>query len=126
MNTMHITRSLSRLAIAGAVALGLALAGVAHAQEPITEANVAQHIATAKTAADHQAIANFYKAQAAAAGEKVKMHEAMDAAYKSGQTGKTEARFHEHCKDLISSYKKEQKDNLELAKEHEEMAAKAK
>ena len=126
MNTITRSSSLSRLAMAGAFALSLALAGTSYAQDAITEANLADHIATAKTAADHQAIANFYTAQAAAAGEKVKMHQAMDSAYgKSGQKGRTEAQVHQHCKDLISSYTKEQKDYQALAKEHEAMAAKA-
>lgn len=125
MNIRTRSHSLSRLAAAGAFALGLAWAGASYA-DTITEDNVAQHIAAAKTPQDHQDIANFYTAQAAAAAAKVKLHQQMDSAYKSGQSGKTEAKFHEHCKDLIASYTREQKDNEALAKEHEAMAKAAK
>lgn len=126
MNTTTMSSFPTRLALAGAFALSLAFAGTTYAQDAVTEANLADRIVAAKTPADHQAIANFYTAQAAAAGEKVKMHQAMDAAYgKTGQKGRTEAQVHQHCKDLISSYTKEQKDYQALAKEHEAMAATA-
>lgn len=60
----------------------------AGAADTITDANVTDAIAAAKTPQDHQAIAAYFRAQAAAAGEKVKLHEAMLASWEKTVSGK--------------------------------------
>jgi hypothetical protein len=92
---------------------------------PITDQNVAERVASAKTAADHQALATFFQAQAAAAGEKVKEHEAMAATSKQ-LGGKPAQSWAQHCSSLIRSYKTAQKDYEALALEQEKLAKGAK
>ena len=108
------------------LALTVFLAAVAVFGEPVraqqvTEDNLAQKIETAKTAADHEAIAAFYQAKAAASTQEAKRHEAMLAAYKKSG-GKMYQAWENHCKSLVQSYTKEGKDYEMLAKEHEKMA----
>ena len=103
----------------------LLIAGGAWAQAgaagPVTDANVVERIAQAKTPAEHQAIALYYKAQAADAAAKVKEHEAMVKAY-GGTGSKT---MNRHCETLLKTYRAQQKDLEGLAKDHEDMAAAA-
>jgi hypothetical protein len=91
------------------------------AQE-VTEANVAERIATMKTQQDHEAIAAYFKKQAAAAAEQVKEHEAMLASWKKTVSGRSLVNMQRHCEGLISAYKKIQKDDEALAQLHENMA----
>jgi len=108
------------LALAALLAVIAAFGGTARAQQ-VTEDNLAQKIETAKTAADHEAIAAFYQAKAAASTEEAKRHEAMLASYKK-VGGKMYQAWENHCKSLIQSYNKEAKDYEMLAKEHAKMA----
>ena len=93
--------------------------------DPITDANVTQHIADAKTAAAHQQIAAYYRAKAAEEGERVKFHEAMLAQYQKSvghQVGKPYQQMVDHCKTLISLAKQSQSTYLEMANMHDEAA----
>jgi len=101
------------------------LAAVAIAED-ITDQNVAERVATAKTAPEHDAIAAFFKAQATAAGDKVKEHEAMLATWEKGTSGRSIIVMRQHCQDAIASYKKLQKDYAAMAAEQEALAKKAK
>ena len=89
--------------------------------EGISAGNVAQEIAAATTAEDHQALADYFREQASAAAEKVKEHEAMLASYEKGG-GKPFANMKPHCQSLISSYKAEQKEYEALADLHAQHA----
>ena len=108
------------LAVAAFLAAVALFGGPVRAQQ-VTEDNLAQKIETAKTAADHEAIAAFYQAKATASTEEAKRHEAMLASYKK-IGGKMYQAWENHCKSLIQSYNKEAKDYEMLAKEHEKMA----
>jgi hypothetical protein len=99
------------------------LATVTLAQD-VTDQNVADRVASAKTAQDHEAIATFFKAQAATAGEKVKEHEAMLGSWKT-TSGRSLNVMKQHCEDAIASFKKLQKDYAAMAAEQEKMAKKA-
>ena len=101
------------------------LATIAVADD-VTEQNVAEKVATAKTPQDHEAIAAYFKAQAAAAGEKVKEHEAMLASWTKTTAGKGLTVMKQHCEGVIASFKKIEKDDDAMAKEHEKMAKSAK
>jgi hypothetical protein len=85
------------------------------------DADIAQKIAAASTAEEHQALADYYRQQAASAAEKVKGHEAMLESY-----GRPYDNMKQHCRRLISSYKEEQKEYEALADLHAKQAAKSK
>lgn len=121
-NEMHMM-SLHRNALALGLALSAVVAiGTAQAAE-ITDGNVAEHIASAKTGADHQAIAGYYRTEAAAEGERVKLHEAMLASYKQGG-GKPYQNMIDHCNTLLGQSRKLQKDYATMAEMHETLAKK--
>jgi hypothetical protein len=106
-----------------AVAFGFALAIPAGAAE-ITKDNVGEHIAAAKTAADHQAIASYFRSEAQEEEDRAKRHESMLASYeKTG--GKPYLNMIEHCRGIIHKSRGLQQDYLEMAKLHEEMAKSA-
>jgi hypothetical protein len=104
--------------------MGLVIPVLANA-ETITWETLSQRIAEAKTAADHEAIADFYKAQATIAGEQIKYHESMMNAYGVGADNYKSPRrdwMNSHCENLIKSYRAEQVEYEKLAKEHGKMA----
>jgi len=112
------------LAAAMFVVLNLVSMPPLAAADTVTDANVVQLAASAKTAADHEALATYFRNQAAAAGEKVKVHEEVLAAVKKGG-GKASSSWKAHCKSLIAMYKDLQKEAESMAKEHESLAKKA-
>jgi hypothetical protein len=91
------------------------------------EMNIEKMIATAKTASDHQAIADYYKQQAAEARSKADMHKTMAERYSMSGIGNqaTKTHFHQHCEALVRSYEAEAKEYDALAKAHHDMAVKA-
>jgi hypothetical protein len=126
MNHIHRTRNwtIGLLTAFAFLALGTISATVARADD-VTDANVADRIAAAKTAQDHDAIAAFFRKEAAATGEKIKTHEAMIASWSKSIGGKSLEYMRRHCQDIITSLKKEQKDYEGLAAEHEKLAKEA-
>ncbi len=122
--SLNATRPTTAYALAIMLLLSALVVGwstsVAGAAE-ITDENVAEHVATAKTAAEHQALASFFRAKAAEEGERVKRHEKMLAHYKQGG-GKPYLHMTEHCQDIISTARQLQKDYEMLAAAHEESA----
>jgi hypothetical protein len=125
MITMLGSNRMRGLMAAVALVAVSSLATVAPAQD-VTEGNVAERVAAAKTAPEHEAIAAFFKAQATAAGDKVKEHEAMLASWEKGTSGRSLSVMRQHCQDAIASYKKLQKDYTAMAAEQETLAKKAK
>lgn len=112
-----------------ALALFLTLMGSAAlprwaAAETITDENVGQMMAAAKTPADQQALVAYFKGQAALAAQKVKYHEAWLADLKKPGTlaGKGGVSAASHCDSLIASYKKQQKDYEAMAAIHQNLA----
>ena len=91
------------------------------------EMSIDKMIATAKTASDHEAIANYYKQQAAEARSKADMHKKMAEQYSMSGIGNqaTKTHFHQHCETLIRSYQTQADEFDALAKAHQDMAAKA-
>jgi len=100
------------------------LAAPAIADE-VTEQNVAERIATMKTPQDHEAIAAFFKAQAAAEGVKVKEHETMLASWKKTVAGRSLVNMIQHCESALAAHKKLQKDYEAMAAAHVTMAHEA-
>lgn len=91
------------------------------------EGDLDKMIASAKTAADHEAIAAEYEKRATAATADSGQHDEMEAAYKKAG-GALIAKQHidAHCAALGKLYKKIAKENALLAKAHKAMAQEAK
>jgi len=106
------------LAVTAGLAMPAYWAGAAQ------DVDVDKMIATAKTAADHQAIADYYKQQAKEAQEQADKHKKMAQEYSMSSIGKqaTKTHFHQHCEALVRDYESAAKEYNDLAKAHEEMA----
>ena len=92
------------------------------------DVDIDKMIAAAKTAADHQAIADYYKQQAKEAQEQADRHKKMAQEYGMASIGRqaTKTHFHQHCEALVRNYESAAKEYNDLAKMHEEMAKAAK
>lgn len=84
-------------------------------------------VTAARSAADHEAIAAAYEAEAVVAEQKAKLHKDMGAAYqRTSSTMKPPSAFAGmvmHCSKLAKQYTEAAKLNRELAAEHREIAA---
>ncbi len=89
----------------------------------ITDANVVEMVGAAKTPEDHQALAAYFTAKAAQAGENAKMHETMLNSFQGGSKPQAAVLWKNHCNSLIRSFRSEQKDYQALAKEQETIAS---
>jgi len=83
----------------------------------ITEANFPTYIASAKTAADHKALATFFLAQATASRERAKRHELMLERHRR-TGGKPYLWMKDHCQRLIGIYQQAEKEYRGLAEAH--------
>jgi len=112
------TRNNLFAAMAAALTLFLAVPGPATAD--VTEAQ----IAAAKTPADHEAIAQAYDAEAAAADAKSKAHEGMARTYRAGGGAPkaSSAAMTGHCDRLMKSYSSAAAEYRALAAEHRKLA----
>ncbi len=85
--------------------------------------DVDKAIATAKTAADHEAIAAYFDKEAAEAQTKADNHAKMEDAYKNLGTALVEKQhLDQHCNKLSAGYAQAAKENKALAKAHRDMA----
>ena len=112
-------------ACAGLLALSLSLGGYALSagQE---SSSLVQKIESAKTRADHEALAAFYEQEAKTAQAKAEQHQEMAEHYKKGfGYGNSKATLIQHCNYIARKYQEAAKENLALAKLHRELAAKA-
>lgn len=101
------------------------------AANPVTARNLKQKIASAKTAAEHKAIAVYYRGEAASARAKVTEHQAMTEAYRKAGFGTVSKTPNapgtiEHCNHLVKTYQSLAESFEMMAKEHEAMAANVK
>jgi hypothetical protein len=108
------------------------LARTASAQQPVAEKISKQQlktlIATAKTPAEHQRIARYYRAQSQDYLAQAKEHEAMVAAYKANPSlvnDKNQASTISHCEYFVTTFKALAANSDELAALHERMASEA-
>jgi hypothetical protein len=82
-------------------------------------------IATAKTPAEHERIAKYYREKALDYLAQAKDHEAMVAAYKANSslsTSKNQASTISHCEYFVQTFKALADNSQELAALHERMA----
>jgi hypothetical protein len=107
------------------VALAALLALSAAPTFPVFAADISAKVAAAKTAADHEAIADAYAKEAQEAEARAEAHEKMAASYKGlGKTGQ----FHgdTHCAAIAKRERDTAKDLNELAAAHRAQAKAAK
>jgi len=123
-------------AFAAVLALGLAAAGGANGAMPaqgLDASNLPEMIATAKTPADHEALAAWYEQQADAAKKQVALHERMIERYEIAPYAEYYKGTHHdtpgfvmQCEALIRANQQAEKDFMALAALHRQMAADAK
>jgi hypothetical protein len=131
-STKGMKKSLVRLALV--ITMGfLVMPGssfTAAAKNKISMRAMKEMIAGAKTAADHQAIADYYYAEATKARAKADEHEQMAAWYRQAGEGVKKTPYApgtiDHCERLVKDYKATAEELTALAKEHQAMAAKLK
>jgi len=110
------------LAFAFTAAIGCSATQTVHTQDIKTLSS------TAKTAADHEALASHYEAEAKLFEEKVAAHEQLLEHFKGEPWlfGRQGADYENHCNKLIQIYRQAADENLEMAKMHRELAGEAK
>jgi hypothetical protein len=87
--------------------------------------DIDQMISTAKTPADHEAIAAYYDKEAQEASQKQAEHKKMGEMYKKNPS-LIKSNFSFHCDQIAADYGKTAKEYQDLAKLHREMAKSAK
>jgi hypothetical protein len=118
------------------LSLAFAITVAAFGQTPSTQQPKPEHlskqqlntlIATAKTPAEHERIAQYYQAKALDYLAQSKEHEQMVAAYKANPSmaAKSRAGTIEHCEYFVQHFKDLAVKSQELAQLHEEMAKEA-
>lgn len=115
-------RTTSKVAVVAAIALALGAPQASSAQP--TEAAVE----SAKTAKDHEAVAQGYDAEAKALREKATFHQNMAKRYGGPSYSKAphaRGSMEGHCKKLAASYEATAKDAESMAAAHRDMAKEA-
>jgi hypothetical protein len=97
----------------------------ANAQQPsVTKANLAQTITDASTPADHEAIAGFFREEAADANKTADLHQHWADTYRKVKIAKP-VYMAEMCDNLAADFRKTATDANQLAAMHETMAKEA-
>ena len=113
-----MTRTVGRTLVAVA-ALTLLVGTVPRlASAQVTDDNVVQQLQSAKTAADHQALADYFNAKATAAAASAAKHEQMAGV---SQRGSNDV-WRQHCGDLVKTFRKQESDYKALAKQQQQLA----
>ncbi|MGQ0430523.1 MAG: hypothetical protein ACT4UQ_11385 [Gammaproteobacteria bacterium] len=113
---------LNRMLAGGIAALALIGAAAAAPGDPVTQAQ----IEAASTPQQHEAIARTYDDEATAAEKRAESHRKMAQTYRYAYGKSGRASMASHCKRLEKDYRNAAASYRELAKEHRQMAAKAK
>ncbi len=95
----------------------------AQQQTVVTDDNLDQAIASAKTPADHEAIATYYDKEAAENEAKAKLHHSTHHAYETFRMKPPD--MGTHCDALAKSYQRAADQDKALAAEHRAMEKKA-
>ena len=90
----------------------------------VSDDNLDQMIASAKTPAEHEAIAAFYDQKAAEAGKKAELHRNTADTYRKLKISKPVG-MAEMCEGIAAMWAKIAADDSKLAKDHREMAGQA-
>jgi hypothetical protein len=120
-------KRVTMLLAAGLVLLAAASLPIIRAgaqQAVVTDDNLDQMIASAKTPAEHDTIAAFYEQQAADAKKKADLHRRTAETYRSLKIPKP-VYMAEMCDGIAAMWDKIAADNSRLAKAHQDMAKNA-
>ena len=112
--THRISIALATLAVA--LAVGLTTPATA---QPITADNVGEMVQKATTAAEHTALADYFRARAKEASEGARKHRSM---LVSGPKKPARQDWDAHCKRLIQSFEAQAAAYTDLAKEQDVLA----
>ncbi len=93
-------------------------------QTTVTDDNLAQAIANAKTPADHEAIAEYYDKEAAENEAKAKLHLSAAKSYEAFKSMKPVGMAN-HCENLAKAFQKAAEQDKILAAAHRAMAKQA-
>jgi hypothetical protein len=99
-------------------------------QSTIRKKELQSRIATARTPAEHRAIADYYRAESQHLAAKAREHEAMGAQYAKNPLP-YESKFAtgtvgtSHCRQWVAAYTKQSQEALSQANLHEDMARQA-
>jgi hypothetical protein len=90
----------------------------------VDDADIVQKVQTAKTAADHEAIAKYYDGQAAEARKKAAEHKQMGDSYRGSTVGKAGAAssMPYHCEALVKAFELEAAEYDGMAQAQRELA----
>jgi hypothetical protein len=104
------------------------LGGCASPHYSATHEEVEQRIASARTRADHQGLAQFFEQEAQEARKRAEKHRAMsksytDPAWTGKGAGASALQLRGHCTTLVELYEKAEQENLALAALHRQIAA---
>jgi hypothetical protein len=123
MTMKRLATTISAMALLVTLAISMSPRGTSATEDMEME----QMISSAKTAADHEALAAMYEKEAAEAEAKAAEHTKMAEAYKK-QGGALIEKLHLdlHCIALAKSYERAGKEYAALAKAEREMAKAAK
>lgn len=91
----------------------------------VSDANAFEKSATAETAADHEALATYFRGKAQAAGKDAELHEKMLTAAQGAAGGRNYSAMLPHCQGLIRASREAQKSYQDLAELHADLAKKA-
>lgn len=132
MDTKPLIRKYRLVLLVAAVSGLLAACATDHPRHlGATHAQISDRIANARTAADHQALAQFFRAEAEAAKKKADEHRNLTLIYTPGYGAgshvplKAGLEPSRHCQALAGIYERAAEENRAMAKIHEELAAQA-
>ena len=91
----------------------------------VTDANMALKSAEAKTKADYEALAEYFREKAVEAGKTVERHERMFRGVTTGGGGKGHGSMRPHCRALIRSAREAQEAYEDVAEEYSRLAKEA-
>jgi hypothetical protein len=125
--TLSILSILSLAFVMTVAALGQTTSASQTKPEHFSKRQLNTLIATARTPAEHQRIAQYYQAKAQDYLAQAKEHEQMVAAYKANPslTAKSQASTINHCEYFVQTFKDLAAKSQELAQLHEQMAKEA-
>ena len=122
--------TLRSIGMVSAAALLAVLVGAPTFSAAADEKNIEELVQNAKTAADHEAIASYYDAEAAAAKKKAAEHQQMGESYKAQGSaigkGLGASSMPQHCETLTKSFEQEAAQYQAMAKVHRDLAKAAK
>jgi hypothetical protein len=125
---IQMNRMIALLSLVFAMTLTVSAATTQPTREHLSKTQLSALIATAKTPAEHQRIADYYRAQSVDLLTQSEYHAQMAAGFKlnpSTNNDKFQRQTVNHCAYLAQSLKTQSVKAEALAKQHEEMATAA-